>query len=90
MKNILSRDNFRMVQWLLTAVALYVMAVFVPHPQIQTVLWKMGHITLAAFIGYWIDRHSFRDRVTDDADNLKQIRRAIIMGSAMLAIALGM
>jgi len=89
-------EIFRMLQWLLLSFCLYAFAMTLAsrgidfYPQIQTVSWKLGHLTIAAFFGYWIDRNAFRDRITSDSDSLTTIRRAIIIVGTMIAISLGM
>jgi hypothetical protein len=91
-------DKFRMAQWLLLSVLAYVIATVladVPSatdagmwPRVQTVLWKCGHLNLAAYMGYWIDRRAFRMRIDCASDGLEHIRRAIIIGATMLAFGL--
>ena len=89
-------EIFRMLQWLLISFCLYAFAMALAargidfYPQIQTVSWKLGHITIAAFFGYWIDRNAFRDRIASDSEALFTIRRAIIIVGTMIAISLGM
>ena len=89
-----STDSLRMVHWLLISVVLYTLAATLATyeilPQAQTILWKFGHIVSAAFVGYRIDRAAFRDRITVDSMPQVQIRRAIIIGASMLAIAMGL
>lgn len=86
--------TFRMFQWLLISLTLYVLAVVLAKaellPQVQTMSWKLGHETIAAFMGYWIDRSMFRDRMGADTPPLLQIRRAVIIAATMLAVAMGM
>lgn len=99
LKNLIShtvRDYFRMFHWLLWAVFFYTQAIIFASfgmdffPQIQTVSWKLGHLTSAAFVGYWIDRSVFRNRITTDSHPLHEIRRAIIIGCTMLGVSLGL
>jgi hypothetical protein len=90
------RELLRMGHWLILALLFYFAAVCMAnqgmdyYPQAQTVLWKLGHLTIAAFAGYWIDRNAFRDRMSVDASPLLHLRRAIIIVGAMIAISLGM
>lgn len=91
-----------MIQWLCIAVVLYIAAILIaevnagsPVPPswipIQTALWKLGNVTLAAFVGYWIDRRAFhQERLNAMSPPLHGVRRAIVMGAAMLAVALGL
>jgi hypothetical protein len=88
-------DKLRMFQWVVIAIVMYLAAGFLAahqlQPQLQIILWKLGHITLAAFAGYWIDRRAFhRSRIDAGSHAGSEIRRAIIIGAAMLAIATGM
>lgn len=88
-------DKMRMFQWVLISAVLYtcasLLAISQALPQMQIVLWKMGHITLAAFAGYWIDRRAFPLARIDLASSpVEHVRRAIIIGAAMLAIAMGL
>lgn len=90
------KEYHRMSQWLLIAVILYGSATLMAkqgidyYPQIQTIFWKLGHQTIAAFFGYWVDRTMCRGRMTEASGEMQGIRRAIIVVGAMLAIALGM
>ena len=79
-----------MAQWLLLAVIFYTLAQVITLAQAQTVLFKLGNVTLAAFVGFWIDRHAFRKAITDTSTDMEYIRRAIIIAAAMLAISLGL
>jgi hypothetical protein len=90
-------DKLRMVQWLLLSFIVYGLAtllhsIAVPgtedglYPRFQTILWKCGHLNLAAYLGYWIDRNAFRGlRITASSSPVEQLRRAIIIGATMLA-----
>lgn len=85
-----SKDKARMLQWLIVAIILYAAALPIDQPQIQTALWKCGNVTLAAWLGYMIDRHAFYYERCDKYNHMCQIRRAIIMAATMLAIGLGL
>ena len=87
----------RMSQWLLIAICFYSFAIILAakgidfFPQVQTISWKLGHETIAAFLGYWIDRTANRTRLNNTPYTpLQEVRRAIIIGSSMIAIAIGM
>lgn len=96
MFNFMKLDIFRMFSFLLLAFFFYGMALILVSfndmvlPQVQTILWKSGHISVGAFLGYYIDRSVFRDRVNDNSGSHIHLRRAIIIVGAMIAIALGM
>ncbi|MGP1675941.1 MAG: putative holin [Burkholderiales bacterium] len=85
-------DKFRMIQWLAIAAVFYALAltVFAAQPQLQTLAWKLGNVTVAGFVGYWIDRRAFRKAITPYSPPLEQIRRAVIMAAAMLSVSLGL
>ena len=86
-------DKFRMFQWLALAVVFYALAlyVFASQPQLQTLCWKLGNLTAAGFLGYWLDRRAFwYARLDATSAPLLQIRRAIVMAAAMLAVAMGL
>lgn len=95
------RDKTRMIQWLLLSLLAYAIAALLAgladpsgngsYPRAQTVLWKVGHLNLAAFIGYWIDRNAFRVRIEEfrKAD-LAHIRRAIVISATMIAFGLAL
>ena len=81
--------------WVITAVTLLVVAVFFPQ-QVGVVLLKVNLLFLAAAAGYWIDRmafpyarpHMFADDTIESVAS--QIRRAIVIAAAMLAVALAL
>ena len=81
---------FRMLHWLLLAGIFYAIALSVPWPQVQTLCWKLGNVTVAAYVGYFIDRHMSRKPITAGSSDLEYIRRAIGMAAAMLSVALGL
>ena len=83
------RDKLRMMQWLCLAAAFYALAVLVQQPQLQTGLWKAGHITSGAFVGYWIDRGLF-GRVDGASSDGRLITRAIVAAAAILGMAFGL
>lgn len=86
-------DKLRMAQWLVLAVLLYgaALLVFGKYPQLQTLSWKLGNLTVASFAGYWIDRRAFDGlRIKGRSPPLQQVRRAIIIAAAMLTVGLGL
>jgi hypothetical protein len=89
-----TKEHLRMLQWVFIAFLFYGAALIFKgygvEPELQIVSMKLGHITIAAFVGYWIDRTAFRTRITASSHPLESVRRAIIIASAMLAIALGL
>lgn len=94
-------DKFRMAQWFLLSVLAYMLATLLASmpaetdaglwPRGQVILWKCGHLNLAAYIGYWIDRRAFHSlRISRSSHPTEQIRRAIIIGSTMLAFGMAL
>lgn len=94
-------DKFRMMQWFLLSVVAYLLATWlgsIPvedspaglYPRLQTILWKCGHLNLAAYLGYWIDRNAFRLRIDCASDGMEQLRRAIVIGATMLAFGMAL
>lgn len=101
----------RMSGWtaitILLAIAIYMLA----PQQLVVSLYKLSLITMAAVVGYWIDRSLFpyarpdQFKLRSDDTSLhgleaaklrfivmfaiSMLRRAIIVGSAMLAVSLG-
>lgn len=83
----------RMIEWLLMAAVLYMVCITLRsldvEPQAQVVLWKLANVTVAAYVGFWIDARAFA-RITVTTHPLEQLRRAIVMAAAMLAVSLGL
>ncbi|WP_105133459.1 putative holin [Burkholderia sp. BE12] len=86
-------DKFRMIEWLLIAAALYAGCIALRtlgiEPQVQVVLWKLANLTVAAHVGYWMDRRAFT-RILVTSSPHEQIRRAIVMSAAMLTVGMGL
>lgn len=83
----------RMFSWQLITLALLV-AVWVLAPrQLPVTLYKLSLVSLAGVVGYWFDRKMFPysrpDQVPDDRKSLAELRRAIIVVGAMVAMGLG-
>lgn len=83
-------NKLRMAHWLIVAALLYLLALVVHQPQLQTMFWKTCLITVAAHVGYWIDKTSFRDTLEPTSEPTRQLRRAIIIAAAMLAVSMGL
>lgn len=89
MKWIKAQELGRMAQWLLLALVLYALALVTTQPQLQTALWKLGHITLGAFAGYWVDRNLY-GRLSPESAAGRVIARAVIVAAAVLGMAFGL
>jgi RimJ/RimL family protein N-acetyltransferase len=84
-------DRLRMISWLALGIALYAVSIIAgpERPLIQTTLYKFGHVTTLAFIGYWISRHAL-GRVSADPSLGNILGRAIVMGAVVIAGSLGL
>lgn len=84
----------RNVAWLMISIILYCSAIVLADmdifPKLQVICWKIGHVNIGAFCGYWLDRSIFRDRIYPDTAPLLQLRRAVMVIGISACIALGM
>ena len=86
-------DKLRMVHWLALAVVFYALAlwVFGGEPQLQTLCWKLGNLTVAGFMGYWLDRNVFWYARPDAVSPpLWHITARDRVAAAMMAVATGL
>ena len=82
-------DVSRMLPWLLMSVLCYGVALNIEHIQLQTLLWKIGHLNVGAHLGYWVARKTIgRLYTTSPAGD--RIARALVIVGAMLAISQGL
>ncbi len=103
----------RMTDWLLVTIVLLLLINQVAPQQLPVSLYKLSLITMAAVVGYWIDRSAFPyarpDSFMAQPSSLGSpfvpksavapsqqiafaaaiLRRAIIIGAAMLSVSLG-
>lgn len=87
----------RMYDWIIVTVLLTVLIYVLAPQQLLVSAYKLSLITTAAVIGYWIDRSLFPyarpdNPKLDPYDRLiaaAMLRRAIIVGAAMLGVSLG-
>lgn len=81
----------RMIGWLFAGLALYACAYATgnAYPAVQTVFYKLGHVTTLAWVGYWIARQML-GRIDKDSDSIDSIARAILAGSVILAGSMGL
>jgi hypothetical protein len=84
-------DKFRMAAWLAFGIAAYFASIAVgpDNPVIQTTLYKIGHVTTLAWIGYWISRNAI-GRLDLTSDTGDKLGRAIVMGAVIIAGSLGL
>lgn len=81
----------RMIGWLVAGLVLYALAYLTgnAYPAVQTVFYKLGHVTTLAWVGYWISRQML-GRIDQDSSSLDSIARAILAGCVILAGSMGL
>lgn len=89
------KSKFRMVECLLISLGLLAGIYAVSPQQLPVVIYKLALLTTAAWAGYWIDRTLFPyarpDKCTyQTVETTAMLRRAIIVGSAMIAVSIGL
>ena len=93
--NIMSKalDRMRMITWFIFGLALYLASWFAgnDHPFMQTILYKTGHVTTLAWVGYWIARHAIgRIGLNSKPTDGEYLARAIIVAGVIIAGSLGL
>lgn len=85
------RELFRMILWLLFGLLFYAASYAIGngYPVPQIVCQKLGNVTTFAFVGYWIARTGV-GRLHPSSMATEKQARAIVIGCAMLAGALGL
>lgn len=83
------RNYSRMLEWLLLAALFYAAALNINQPQLQTLCWKLGHVTVGCYAGYLADRHLI-GRIDSSSDGLRQIARAIIVLAVVYGVSGGL
>lgn len=84
-------DRLRMFGWLIAGLVMYGCAYLVGTdlPALQTVFYKLGHVTTLAWVGYWISRQML-GRIDEDSSAIDSIARAVLAGSVILAGSMGL
>lgn len=89
--------KFRMLDWMIFSAALTILiAVFAPH-QLPVTAYKLSLVSLAAIVGYWLDRSLFpyarpdndSIMVNDSRFAFAMQRRAIIIAACIVGVSLG-
>lgn len=84
---------FRAWPWLVMAALLLFGVIWVSPTQALMLLWSLAKLSLAAYLGYWLDRTLFPyarphdPRVGGPANAM--LRRAIIVAAVVIGLALG-
>ncbi|MGO4380355.1 putative holin [Pseudoduganella sp. RAF53_2] len=87
--------KIRMVEWLLVTVALIALVALMSPVQLPVIIFKTAQVTLSGWVGYWFDRGVAPTTRPNNPDltpmerSAASIRRAIVIGFAMVAGALG-
>lgn len=84
----------RMLVWLLAGVSLYATSAYIgpSYPQAQVIFQKLGNVTTFAWVGYWVARGALGrvDVTAYPTDARRVMARAIVVGAAIVAGALGL
>ena len=91
-------ESLRMSHWLVIAFALIFVAIIADwitngslnFNKVSTLFWKAGLVTIAAHIGYWIEREANKRTLSKIDDSTKAKCRAIIIAAVVLGISWGM
>ena len=85
------KDNLRMLVWLAIGLALYLASAGAgsDRPMAQTVLYKLGHVTTLAWVGYWIARNAL-GRITAASCSTDRLARAVVIAGTIVAGSLGL
>lgn len=85
-------DLQRMWLWLAIGVALYATSiglVGLNSPAVQTIFYKIGHVTTLAWVGYWISRQAL-GRVTGSSSPTDRLARAVVIAGVIMAGSMGL
>lgn len=85
------QDFTRMTAWLAAGLALYAAALITgpEHPAVQTVFYKLGHVTTLAWVGYWISRQAV-GRLDTKPNPTDRLARAVLVGAVIIAGSMGL
>ncbi|OOZ41693.1 hypothetical protein BOW53_02900 [Solemya pervernicosa gill symbiont] len=91
MENI--QDKARGGWWLLAALLLIAVIAFTAKHQIGVLVWSLAKISVAAYLGYWIDRSMFREGRPDQQKALgckhaAWYRRAAIISACIVGLSI--
>lgn len=87
----------RMADWIIVTILLTILIYLLAPQQLPVTIYKLSLITTAAVLGYWIDRSLFPYARPDNLSMqpydiliaAAMLRRAIIVGCAILGVSLG-
>lgn len=83
------RSFFRMSSWFAAGIALYFITfdfgLQETHPGLQATFYNLANITLRAWVGYWIARHTLGRVQQDGTDQpMLYVARAVLIGAVIL------
>ena len=84
-------DKSRMLVWFIAGVVLYALSALVGPdvPAIQTVFYKLGHVTTLTWFGYWISRNAL-GRIDLTSQPNERLARAVIIAGVVIAGSIGL
>jgi len=82
------KDGNRMLIWVAMSIFFYGMAMMVETIVMQTFLVKLGNVTAAGNVGYWIARMAL-GRIGCESSGNEKIARSIVVAAAIIGISLG-
>ena len=80
----------RMWQWLVLGVVFYTSALLITQVQLQTLFWKLGHVTIGSYMAYWVYRVLFGRFERSKATQGQYVARAIVVLACIYAVANGL
>lgn len=89
------KRKFRMVDWFLISLALLALVAVMRPQHIPVMVAKVALVTVSGWVGYWFDRGIAPTTRPDDPHLTSlemaaaSVRRAIVIGAAMIAGGLG-
>ncbi|NEN49117.1 hypothetical protein G3V81_24390 [Escherichia coli] len=89
----------RLSGWLVASVVLFALIALISPQQLPVVIYKLSLISLAAVLGYWLDRSLFpyaRPNYFQSAEDEQRLcsaallRRAVLVAAVCLSVAMGL
>lgn len=85
--------EIRMLSWLVVALVLSGVIAWVAPHQVAVSVYKLSLVSMAAVVGYWVDRALFPygrpDRLGAHEVDAAMLRRAIVVGACIVGVSLG-
>ena len=88
------REPFRLTLLSMLAAGLVLAVAYLAPAQVPVLLLKFALVTLAGVLGYWLDRHLFPNARPHQCPvalrGMAWVRRAIIVGSVCVSVAIAL